>query len=54
MLTKLALIVFGIIIIVFGFLTYANIGQILYYAIAEIVIGLICAIIGLMAKKPQQ
>jgi hypothetical protein len=50
---KVALIFFGIIVIVLGFLTFFSVGPVKYYAIAEIVIGLIGAIIGLMAKRPQ-
>jgi hypothetical protein len=51
--TKVALIFFGIIVIVLGFLTFFGIGPVKYYAIAEVVFGLIAAIAGLMAKKPQ-
>lgn len=51
--TKITLVLFGIIVIVFGFLEFFKIGKVSYYAIAEVVLGLIAAIIGLMAKKPQ-
>jgi hypothetical protein len=51
--TKVALIFLGIIVIALGFLTFFGIGPIGYYAIAEVVFGLIGAIIGLMAKKTQ-
>ena len=50
---KVALIFFGIIVIALGFLAFFDVGPLKYYAIAEIVIGLIGAIIGLMAKRPQ-
>ena len=52
--TKVALIFFGILVIALGFLTFFGVGPIKYYAIAEVVIGLIGAIVGLMAKRPQQ
>jgi hypothetical protein len=52
--TKITLVLLGIFIIVMGFLTFFGIGNIKYYAIAEVVIGLLGAIIGLMAKRPQQ
>ncbi len=54
--TKLTLVIFGIIVIVFGFLSLlkgTGIGPVpLWFGLLEIVIGLLAAIIGLMSKRP--
>ncbi len=56
MLTKMSLLFFGIIVIIMGFLSVvpqlAMAAMPLWYGILLIVIGLIAAIVGLMAKRP--
>ena len=55
--TKAILIFFGIIVIAFGFLSIVpalKIGPVpLWFGLLEVAVGLIAAIAGLMAKKPQ-